>query len=1625
MGIVSDFCGEQNTNPFSLLVPCVYESLFDAIIPLFITFISLFFIVLSSRRKFLQGSDYDSLSQDDVYKINFEESVIRRSFKRCIFLQIILLFQAIGFATLAGFRTVDYLKNGGYLAAFEIVAPTVACLCWIIACILTYSIMKRRISPMSGIILLNMFTFSVFVASLIRLRATILNAESSDKHRNIANFVFTIIYTTFSLLAFINAFTIPVPWTPVNLHGRTEQDTKENPREPSPSSQASIFATLTFNWVNPLIQLGFKRPLEEQDLYELPPEYQPKGQFEYFSTIRKSSLLRRIVAANSGSLTMQIVFCLIVSLFDYGAPFFLQKLLNYIQHPTDKLELAFLYVICMTSCQVVRTLASGQMFYHGRSMDINLRGQLNGDVYAKSLRRKDLTGLVVDEKEVDDASQADIGKITNLMAVDTHRVGVISSFWYFLVVCPVTIVIGFAFLCTVIGFWSAIFGFAVMVLIIPLNSVVSRLYNHYQNRLMAARDSRISLMNELLQGIRMVKFFAWEPRFRDRILDVRKHELKQLMYSFICLGGQTMVWVGTPVLVPLFSFAFYTGVEKRELTAATAFTAIAIFERLRVPLSALPDVLMDVLNGLVSLRRIESFLTADEISPLSPQHLQQSGEIQKIGFEGASFQWHVGSTLKEATESANNSTFQLRELTLDFPIGELSIVFGPTGCGKTSLLMAMLGEMDIVSGKVFLPRGQVLLDPVTLLNRNGIAYVAQQPWLQQATIRENILFGQPLDMDRYRKVLRDCALVRDLEILEQGDQTEVGEKGITLSGGQKQRIALARAVYSRASHVLLDDCLSAVDSHTAKHIYLRCLTGELMRGRTRILVTHHVRLCLPSAKYLVSIRDGRVEAAGEVTKLRESGRLASMLAEEAATVPSDMAADYEDSESSDTAAESGEDEPLPIINGLDISLPGQNTNALSSSTADQNNSNPDAKPNGKLVQEEARERGGVKLEVYMTYLVAAGGILFALGHFGGILMARASLVMESWWLREWTKVYGSRQNQKQDIAGLLVNNTLVNTEDGSFFAPMVLPNLITALPLNSPQESFSVSSYDSNLSTSKNAMESASIYYYLSIYALICISTISFTVIRLAVQYTGSLRASRILHERLLNAILRAPIRFYDKTPIGRILNRFAKDLEAVDAQLVVNWSGVLINAIAVSAVVVVIDYIAPWFLVISIIIALIYYWVGRMYIANSRELKRLDSVSRSPIYSHFGETLVGVATIRAFGEQSRFMNELLCRVENNLRPYYYLWCSNRWLSVRADGIGALVSGLTGGFLLFRIARGEVDAGTAGLALSYALNFVSQVNFFMRWYTEMEMSLNAVERVQEFVDMPQEPPAIIEGSRPPAAWPTDGRIQVKDLVIKYAPELDPVIHGISFTINPGEKVGIVGRTGSGKSTMAISLFRFVEPESGSISIDGIDISSIGLHDLRSRLTIIPQEPILFSGTIRSNLDPFDEHDDAELWASLRRVHLIDNPAHVSEYSSEQNRAITSLDMPVSEGGGNFSQGQRSLLCLARALLRNSKILVMDEATASVDFDTDSRIQTTIREEFSDATLICIAHRLQTVIDYNRILVLDQGRIVEFDSPWNLLQNQNSVFYSLCERSGELDLLIAKARASTAMQLVNV
>ncbi|CAI2178694.1 732_t:CDS:10 [Funneliformis geosporum] len=1496
----------------------IYLSYSDAIPPTIITLGSFLLLILQKHHEKIVVSPQ---------VINTDTTNIRIStVKRDVIKLGICIIQVSLFSFLLVrkvFENVDVIHAG--LLVF----------CWLYATIITLIAKKPRAKKWRTILNAHLTTiaFSAFLCSIWYLRFVFImskNSKDSEQVVAICNLISSFIVT---------AVAITTPRSPPLF---------DNGKPVTPISSSSIFDFMTFAVMNPLIKKAYnKDALKESDLDQLPFDLRAIALYHRFKAWRSKSLFYRIWNANQRIIIFQVIGTMFVSLLYYVPSLFLYYFLEYIQEkPSDRAsnwDWGYICILGMFISNVLLLISNGQQwFWSASAFNTSICGMLNAEIYAKSLKMTN--GVCIDNVNEKDSSKGDnaaaVGKLINLMAVDTSRIGQFSMWWTIFFDTPIQIIISLYFLYHLLGI-ASIIAFTAMIMILPLNHLNSNYLSKVQTKLMKARDHRVSLMNEVLQGIRMIKLFAWERKWKERILDAREIELQELRKTFLSLISYNLIWLASPVFVTIIMFFVFTKIQGNELTASIAFTSITIFNELRFVLTNFPEVFMQGYQAIISIKRIENFLNSKEIQ--SNESNMNNYSLTTIGFKNASVTWN------EYNNELSSNEFIMKDLNIEFPVGKLSVIYGHTGSGKTLLLMSLLRETNLIKGEIIFPNTpENIFNPGPLTSNwildNCVAFVAQESFLQNASIRSNITFGLPFHEERYNAVIKACALQRDFEILEDGDLTEIGEKGLTISGGQKQRCALARAVYSRAKHIIIDDALSAVDAHTAKHLMFDCITGPLMKGRTRIIVTHHVGLTLTKADYAVLLKDGKVEVAGTAQELKDS--LSGIFTETdnevediIETVAENTNFQMPTNASSDI---SNEYEIRPIDDStIGVSSEGTTINedmndsdqeelvVVSTLRQDKNKDMTKTAFPKKLVQDEDYAIGNVRFGIYMT----------------------VSQVAENWWLKVWSNA------SKKDF----INYASLIFYEPSFDIPSDLNR------------------HDTN--------------YYFSYYVLITISSVLLGVLRIAWLYYGSLRASRILYEALLYKIIRAPLRFFDTTPVGRILNRFSRDFETIDSTLIGSMASCLNFLLMMIGTVIVISAITKEFIIAALIFGVAYIYIGAIYAKCSRDLKRLESIAKSPIYTHFGETIIGISTIRAYGATKRFMEEILVRIDASNRPFFTKCTVNRWLSVRYNIMGAVLTFIAGIFIILNLYR--IDAGLAGLSLTFAMSFSKQIMWMVRGYTAFEMNLNSIERVCEFMEINQEAAEIIE-PRPPASWPYDGNIRVENLLIRYAPELEPVLHHVSFEISGQEKVGIVGRTGSGKSTMSLSLFRFIEPSDGKIIIDGIDISTIGIEDLRSRLTIIPQDPILFTGTIRSNLDTFSQYEDHELYESLRRVRLLPSLEEEEHLNSQEMDLITTLDdnkninvfknldAPITEGGKNLSQGQRQLLCLARALLKRSKIILMDEATASIDFAMDDKIQKMIRKEFIDCTILCIAHRLRTVIDYDRILVLDQGNVIEFN-----------------------------------------
>ncbi|KAK7462805.1 hypothetical protein VKT23_020779 [Stygiomarasmius scandens] len=911
------------------------------------------------------------------------------------------------------------------------------------------------------------------------------------------------------------------------------------------------------------------------------------------------------------------------------------------------------------------------------------------------------------------------------------------------------------------------------------------------------------------------------------------------------------------------------------------------------------------ITGKVSLDRITDFLYETEL--LDAYYQEKDGlrslsvrppdASDKIGFRNATFSWSKDSADGTATPSQRQFLLQIDELL--FKKGCINLIVGPTGSGKTSLILGLLSEMH------FIPSGPDSW--YNLPREGGVAYAAQESWVQNTTIKENIVFGSEFDEERYKKVIHQSALERDLALFDAGDETEVGERGLTLSGGQKARVTLARAIYSQAEIILLDDVFAALDVHTSKWIVDKCLKGDLIKGRTVILVSHNIVLTKPVASFVVSLKGGKVASQGSVSDALSQDKA--------------LAAEVKIEEQELKIAEERVD--------MDEPTPGK-------------------KSDGKLILAEEVELGRLGWPAVKLFLSSLGGnhpILFFIAYLGMTLVSEVSQLIQPWFLGHWAEQYELHQDDPSAV----------------------------------------------------------NVVYYITIYACILgFSTFAFSAAFIVFLF-GSIRASKIIHKKLVESILGTTLRWLDTTPTSRIITRCTKDMRDVDGPIPSLFSTVVsMTFMMVGSFLAVVIY-TPAFLGPGLVIAALGFFCGNVYIRAQLPIKRIQANAKAPVLGHFGAAIAGLTSIRAYGVEETFKTKSFIHINHYARLSRVFYNLNRWVDIRIDALGSVFQAGLAAYLVY---LGNQRASTTGFSLNMAAAFSGVVLYWVRLGNMLELSANSLERVDRYINIEQEPKPTSEGN-PPAYWPSSGELRVEKLSASYSLDGPKVLRDLSFAVNSGERIGVVGRTGSGKSSLMLSLLRLIFTE-GDVYYDGLPVKSLNLEALRSNVTIIPQVPELLSGTVRDNLDPFGQYDDAALNDALRSAGL-----YSIQTENEDNR-IT-LDSAIASSGNNLSVGQRQILALARAMVRGSKLLILDEATSAIDYKTDSVIQSSLRNELGkDVTLLIVAHRLQTIMDADKIMVLDAGSIVEFDSPKELLKMDHGRLRSLVEESADKEHLYAMA-----------
>ncbi|EJD07137.1 ABC protein [Fomitiporia mediterranea MF3/22] len=1210
----------------------------------------------------------------------------------------------------------------------------------------------------------------------------------------------------------------------------------------------------------------------------------------------------------------------------------------------------FLLTISSSICQ-------HQFFWRSMSTGVLARAALISSIYRR--------GVALTPKARTKLNNA---ALVNHISTDVSRIDACSQWFHAAWTAPIQVIVCLIILLVQLG-PSALAGFSLFVVMVPIQERLMTFQHTRREKANKWTDGRANLILEVLGGMRIVKYFSYETPFLKRIFDIRTKELDKIRMIHVSRAANIALAFSLPVLAATLAFVTYTKTTS-SFDVAIIFSSLSLFQLLRQPLMFLPRALSAIADARSALTRLEKVFHAELRDTIALDidlsldvalrvdnatfEWEESAPQESIGTSGTGKDKHKDKREKELKDKLNAIEdekktdavpFRVRDVNLVVPRGQLVAIVGPVGSGKSSLLQGLIGEMRKVEGSVKFG-GQV-------------GYCSQTAWIQNATLRENILFGQDFDPDKYWDVIERSSLLPDLEVLPDGDLTEIGEKGINLSGGQKQRVNIARALYYDADVVILDDPLSAVDAHVGKALFTDAILGALRsRGKTVILVTHALHF-LSQCDYIYTMSAGKIGEHGTYGDLLSRGGEFARLARE-------YGGEQEREEDEAT------DEDAPTKSTKTIGMEPVNKEKLKAKL-DLSKVAGKGTLEGRLMVKEKRTTGAVPWHVYMTYIKAGKGYITLPLILLCIVLMQTSSVLNSYALVWW--------------------------ENNAFNRP------------------FS---------------------FYQLLYAMLGIAQSLFTFFLGSSMDVLSDFASRNLHHDSLRNVFYAPMSFFDTTPLGRILSVFGKDIDTIDNQLALSMKMFTLVIGMMFGAIIIITILEHYFIIVVFFIGFGYSYFASFYRASAREMKRLDALLRSLLYSHFSESLTGLPTIRSYGETERFLKDNRYYVDLEDRALFLTITNQRWMAIRLDFMGGFMVFIVAIFAVVSVSG--ISPAQVGLVLTYITQLSQMCSAVTRQYAEVENYMNSVERVVHYSRgdlIVQEPPHEIEDQKPDPSWPQRGEITFNKVTMSYRPGLPNVLKGISLHVKGGEKIGIVGRTGAGKSSLMLSLFRIVELNSGKVTIDGIDISQIGLKDLRTKISIIPQDPLLFSGTIRSNLDPFGLYDDARLWDALRRAYLIGNveepgTAKVSQeirkgdYDGRGSTSIVeeeagppvstlvsgtatpvnryTLDTLIESEGSNLSVGERSLLSLARALVKDSKVVVLDEATASVDLETDSKIQYTIQTEFRDRTLLCIAHRLRTILSYDRILVLDAGEVAEFDTPANLYRMENGIFRGMCQRS---------------------
>ncbi|KAI2474163.1 ATP-binding cassette sub-family C member 4 [Diabrotica virgifera virgifera] len=1333
-------------------------------------------------------------------------------------------------------------------------------------------------------------------------------------------------------------------------------DPSEVKYNPNPRENANIFSILFFGYTIPTFRTGMTKVIDVDDVYNtlegdksdylgnrLEKHWNTETELVNKRAKKKPSLLKAIVKTFwvEYAFLGLITACndLVIRTFQ---PYMLGGILDYYAPGSTKSKFeAYIYGVGMVTFTFMGSLIMNQYVTNAAHIGMKMRAAACAVVYRKATRLS-RTAL----------GDTPGGKVVNLLSNDVARFEMASIMIHQMWIGPISGIIVMFMLYQRSGL-SGVAGILVIVLMAPLQAYSGKLASKYRKMTALKTDERIRLMDEVVLGIQVIKMYAWEIPFQKVVGLARSAEIKIVKKNaYIRALFMTLGMVTTRLA--LFATLLTISLSGEQISAAKVFVLMSYFNLLSSTLSGIfVRGITELAELHTSIKRLQEFLENDEYK------YQQQNKIISQKNENSKSAINVENLTARWNSSSSDCT--LYDINLEVGTGKLIAVIGPVGAGKSSLLQALLGELDIVQGSI--------------TSNGDYSYASQEPWIFSATIRQNILFGADFDRKRYKEVIRVCALEQDLHQFPQGDFTVVGDKGASLSGGQKARINLARAVYRNKDVYLLDDPLSAVDIHVSKVLYEKCINGFL-KNKTRILVTHQVHY-LKNADKIIILNNGKIENEGTFNELVKSDNAyAKLLTAEPELSEEEKAKEFELVRQISRVSKRSRKSSLASV----VSSKSFVESMLEEEDGDDDSYDEyeDKKPEMKDLQEES-SKGKVFGSLLIQYFRKGANFCNVVMMLSLYVLVQVSGSLVDYFVSFWTSIEDARAAQ------ILEASTLDNL---NFTGATDVPSTLSDYFTDGTSTVRPKPVWESVLDYANWSSETC-----LYIYGSLILVVVLLTLARSFSFYSLVMSCSRNLHKYLFQGIIYAKMRFFDTNPSGRILNRFAKDIGLIDEaipRVLLDGGSMLLQMVGSLVLVAVAN---PYAIIMAAILAVLTGLVRKMYLSTSKNIRRVEGILRSPIYTHLNSTLQGLPTIRALRTEKTLQREFDKLQDYHISVSFMSIACGSAFGFTLDMFSCIfITVLIFSILTFDEAMG-ITGGAVGLAISQASSLTGMIQFAMRITANISNQLLSVERVLEYKQLSPEP----DPTKPkplPKNWPLSGKIEFKSMKLKYFEDGPTIIKDLSLQIRDKEKVGIVGRTGAGKSSLIAALFRLANIE-GSIIIDGIDTGEITLKDLRSKISIIPQDPVLFSGTLRYNLDPFEEYTDEQLYRALMEVELKD-----------ANNIINRLENRVMDRGSNYSVGQRQLICLARAIIRNNRILMLDEATANVDPQTDALIQKTIRTKFADCTVLTIAHRLNTIMDSDRVLVMDQGTVAEFDHPHMLLQNEDGIFTNMVEETGK-------------------